>query len=82
MAGKPVGPQHSLRRAQRKRTIPSGPRRVIHVTLPLELAKRLERLVVERDVANASVVVCDLVRACPIRAVGSPEPAAGGGDAG
>jgi hypothetical protein len=70
MAMKRPAANQSLRQAQRKRRLPYGPRRVLHITLPLATAKRLERIVLERDAASASVVVCDLVERCPIRAGG------------
>ena len=64
-----------------KRRLAPGPRRSIHLTLPADVADRLERIAVERRTSPA-VVVSDLVERCPIRPGGSVEPAAGGGDAG
>lgn len=61
----------------RKRGLPSGPKRVVSITLPLETAKRLDRIAVDRDAASPSVVVWDLIERCPIRGAGSSEPAAG-----
>lgn len=66
------------RQTVRRRRIRSGPVRALHITLPLEVAKRLERIALERDTIP-SVVVCDLVERCPIRP-GGDGPAEPAGD--
>jgi hypothetical protein len=72
MAGKRPNDQLALRLAQRKRRLPGGPRRKVHITLPVAVAKRLDRLVADRDVASASVLVCQWIEREPMR---STEPA-------
>jgi hypothetical protein len=57
--------------AQRK--LPPGPRRAVHVTLPVETARRLRKIACERDVPE-SVLVYDLIEACPIRPDGAAVP--------
>lgn len=66
------------RETVRRRRLRPGPRRVFHVTLPFDVARRLERIAHERD-TTVSVVVCDLVERCPIRPGGDGpvEPAGG-----
>jgi hypothetical protein len=67
------------RQVVRKRQLPGGVRRTLHITLPLAVARRLDRIVLERDAANASVVLCDLIERCPIRSFDVVvEPAEGG----
>ncbi len=71
MARKRNGGPTTKRGYATQRQLPAGPKRQLTVTLPLETARRLRRIAVERDLP-VSVVVFDLVERCPIR------PAEGG----
>ena len=48
-------------------------RRKVHLTLPADVADRLERIAVERR-ASPAVVVSDLVERCPIRPPAGDRP--------
>jgi hypothetical protein len=59
--------------AARRRRVPPGPRRSVHVALPPDVAKRLGRIALEWD-ADISFVVAALVERCPIRPAGGEGP--------
>ena len=68
----------TCQRVHNRRLAP-GPRRSVHLTLPADVADRLERIAVERRTSPA-VVVTELVVRCPIRPGGDgpAEPNSGG----
>jgi hypothetical protein len=77
MAPKRRNGEKPKREIVRRRRLPAGACRSLHITLPLDAARRLEKIAIERN-TTPSVVVLDLVERCPIRPGGDGEPAADG----